>query len=111
MDNIDNSYFSILNKICLFLNIKLATRDRSNISKSYYIIRVENKNSTKILIDYIKKYPLLSSKRLDFIDWYNSFNLILNKKHLTKEGQIIILSNKNKMNDKRTNFNWEHLSY
>lgn len=54
MDNLDNSYFSILNKICLFLNVKLATRDRSNKSKSYYIIRVENKNSTKILMDYFK---------------------------------------------------------
>ena len=105
------SYFTILNQIALFLNIKLATRTRVNYKNSYYILRVENQNSNKILIDYFNKYPLLSSKYLDYLEWKYSFNLILNKEHKTEQGIETILAAKNKMNDKRTNFNWDHLEF
>ena len=60
------SFFTILNKICLFFNVKLAVRNRAQINKSYYVIRVENQKSNQILIYYLNKYPLLSSKHLDF---------------------------------------------
>lgn len=67
----NESYYSILNKICLALNVKLNTRirkDKNNQkNKSYYIIKVENQNSTKLLIDYLDIYPLISSKYLDFL--------------------------------------------
>ena len=45
------SYYTILNKIAIFFNIKLNTRTRINYKNSYYIIRVENQNSIKILIN------------------------------------------------------------
>ena len=64
----------------------------SNHTNPYYIIRVENQASVRILINYLNKYPLLSSKRLDFKDWEKSFSLILEKKHLTEEGRQIILA-------------------
>jgi hypothetical protein len=105
------SYYTVLNEICLFLNVKLSIRDRLNYKNSYYIIRVENQNSTKILIDYLNKYPLLSSKYLDFLEWAKSFKIISNKAHMTVQGKHIILAAKNNMNDKRTNFNWEHLNF
>lgn len=76
------SYYTILNQICLFLNVKLAIRDRSNHTNPIYIIRLENQASIQILINYLNKYPLLSSKRLDFKDWEKSFSLILEKKPL-----------------------------
>ena len=60
------SYYNILSQIALLLNVKLSIRNRQNIRKSYYIIRVENKNSINILIQYLNKFPLLSSKYLDF---------------------------------------------
>jgi len=104
------SYQTILNQICLFLNVKLAIRDRSNHTNPIYIIGVENQASVRILINYLNKYPLLSSKRLDFEDWEKSFSLILEKKHLTEEGREIILAAKNSMNDKRTYFNWDYLN-
>lgn len=63
------SYDTILSQICLFLNVKLAVRDRSNHKNPIYIIRVENQASVQILIDYLNKYPLLSSIRMDFKDW------------------------------------------
>ena len=77
------SYYTILNKIALFLNIKLNTRIRLKYKNSYYIIRVENQNSINILIDYLNKNFLLSSKYLDFLDWEKSFRAITQKAHKT----------------------------
>ena len=53
---------------------------------------------------------MLSSKYLDFLDWSIAFNQIINKTHFTNEGKLIVFSAKNRMNDKRTNFNWDHLN-
>jgi len=103
------SYFNILNEISLFLNVKLAIRTRTNYRNSYYHIRVENQKSIQILIDYLNKYSLLSSKHLDFLDWVKAFKEIKNKNHMTERGKELILSAKNNMNDKRTYFNWNHL--
>lgn len=104
------SYFNILNKICLFLNVKLAVRSRLDKKNSYYVIRVENQKSNKILIDYLNKYPLLSSKYLDFLDWEKAFGVITQKDHKTELGKQIISKAKNNMNDNRTYFNWVNLN-
>ena len=62
------SYNEILEKISLFFNVKLHTRIRKNYKNSYYIIRVENQNSIKFLINYLDKHTLLSSKYLDYLN-------------------------------------------
>jgi len=106
------SFESILGQICLFLNVKLFTRARPDKdNSSYYVIRVENQNSTKILIDYLDSNSLLSSKYLDYLNWKRAFNEIINKTHKTDEGKKIITSLKNNMNDKRTFFNWDHFKF
>lgn len=104
------SYNDIITNICESLGVKVATRTRSNKKDSYYLIRVENQNSIKILINYLNNYSLLSSKYLNFLDWSIAFNQILNKTHFSDEGKLIVLSAKNRMNDKRTYFNWDHLN-
>ena len=104
------SYYTILNNICIFLNVKISVRNRLDKKNSYYQIRVENQNSTKILIDYLNKYPLLSSKYLDYLEWEKSFGIISKKEHMTKQGKELILAAKINMNDSRTNFNWSHLN-
>ena len=38
----NENYNSILNKICLALNVKLHIRERISKKNSYYIIRLEN---------------------------------------------------------------------
>jgi hypothetical protein len=105
------SYNFIISNICESLNVKVATRTRLKIKDSYYIIRVENQNSIKILINYLNNYPLLSSKLLDFLEWNIAFNQIISKTHFSDEGRKIIFSAKNRMNDKRTFFNWDHLIF
>jgi len=110
----NESYHLILNKICLALNLKLNSRirkDRINQkNNSYYIIKVENQNSIKLLIDYLETYPLFSSKHLDFLCWKIAFNEIINKNHMTVEGRKIVSEQKGQMNNSRTFFNWDHLN-
>lgn len=105
------SYKDILEKITIFLNVKLHIRSRPNYNNSYYIIKVENQNSLNILINYLDNYSLLSSKYLDFLDWKKAFLIILNKNHFSEDGANLISSYKNNMNDKRTFFNWTHLNF
>jgi hypothetical protein len=64
------NYNLILDQICSFLNVKLFQRSalRAGYTNSYYIIRVENQNSIKIIINYLDSYSLLSSKYLDFLE-------------------------------------------
>lgn len=111
----NENYNFILNKICVALNVKLYSKIRegseSKSKDSYYIIRVENQNSIKLLIDYLDIYPLLSSKHLDFICWKIVFNEIINKNHKTVEGRKIVSEHKGQMNDSRTFFNWDHLKF
>jgi len=106
----NESYNFILNKICLALNVKLNTRIRENYKNSYYIIRVENQNSIKLLIEYLDIYPLLSSKYLDFLCWKIVFNEIINKNHQTVIGRKIVSEQKGQMNNSRIFFNWDHLN-
>jgi len=62
------SYELILGQICLFLNVKLFVKARTDKKDSYYVIRVENQNSIKILIGYLDNNSLLSSKYLDYLE-------------------------------------------
>ena len=43
-------------------------------------------NLTNKLIPFLKKYPMLGIKDLDFADWCKVANLIKNKIHLTPKG-------------------------
>jgi hypothetical protein len=105
------SYNNILEKISLFFNVQLHTRIRKNYKNSYYIIRVENQNSIKLLIDYLDQHTLLSSKHLDYLNWKETFLIILSKNHFSEEGRKSISTYKNTMNDKRDYFDWKHLNF
>ena len=95
----------ILNKIYLTWNVKLHFRLREREKYSYYIIRIENQNSIKLLIYYLNTYPLLSSKHLDFLYWKIVFYEILYKNHMTVEGIKLVSEQKDQINDSRTFFN------
>jgi len=103
------SYETILSKLCLFLQVKLFTRNRGSYKNSCYQIRVERQASINLLINYLDQHTLLSSKYLDYLDWKSAFTIIYNKDHFTLKGRNDILSSKNNMNNKRIYFNWDHL--
>ena len=106
----NENYNTILNKICLAFGVKLNIRERISKKNSYYIIKLENQNAVKLLINYLDVYPLLSSKHLDFLNWKIVFNEIVNKNHMTVEGRKIVSLHKSQMNNSRTSFNWDHLN-
>jgi hypothetical protein len=106
----NQSFENSLLQITSFLEVKLSTRYRISIDKHYFILRVESQHSSKLLVNYLDKFCLFSSKYLDFLSWKRALSLILTKKHTTDKGKKIIANLKNNLNNKRTKFNWEHLN-
>jgi len=105
----NNSYFNILNKIATFLLCNLLTRKQSTTGNTYFTLTASSLESLKVIIDYFNKYPLYSSKYLDYKDWEIVAKLRLNNEHYTKYGISKVELAKNSMNNSRTYFNWDHL--
>ena len=80
----NEDYFYILNQICLFFNCNLLTISNKKIYQ-YYIVYASSEKSIRILIDYFQKYPLFSSKFLDYKDWESVANYKLNRLDLNAE--------------------------
>lgn len=109
LDPITNdSYSDILNQICTFLNCNLLTRTSKRFDR-YYIVYASSEKSIRILIDYLHKYPLFSSKFLDYKDWERVVNYKLNRLDLDAENWKTIKDLKAGMNINRAHFNWDHL--
>ncbi len=106
----NQSFENSLLQITSFFQVKLYTRFRKSIDKRYFIIRIESKHSAQLLVNYLDKFCLFSSKYLDFLSWKRALSFILTKKHKTDKGQKFIANLKNNMNNKRTKFNWDHLN-
>ena len=99
--------FNWCSDLSLFLSTSLYSRVRENKTrdKKYYsyIVMTFTQNSNKLIIDYLDKHPLFSSKRLDYEDW----------KVLNLNGQVDIDKInyiKSQFNSKRKTFSWEHLN-
>lgn len=103
--NLNNSDLKeIMYKISDFLLTRLLPRTKHN----QYRIRTTSMEANLKLREYIEKYPLFSSKHLDFIAWKKILSLIYEKKHLNNLD--IIKKYKKSMNSKRTYFKWNHLN-
>ncbi len=112
-DSIANqvSFFPVMSKISEFLNTSVLSRTRLVKDKQYfsYMVIAHNKISLSKVKEYFLKYPMLSSKQLDFKDWL----FILNKQTNTfntisyLEDAIKIRKDFNKS---RSSFNWDHLN-
>lgn len=106
------SYFPIISKIGLFLGVTVYSRSRIINDKSYYSFTVmsSNKSSNSIVSNYFYKYPLLSSKLLDFKDW--AFILKLqNTNKLTTSYLDRAIEIRSDFNKTRTTFMWDHLKF
>lgn len=66
-----NSYFYIMSILSNFLGVNMYSRNRIINNKQFFSFTVmaHNKQSQLKLIDYFTKFPLLSSKYLDYKDW------------------------------------------
>jgi len=93
----------------LSTNLRLSTHNVA--AQTYFIVEVTSLTKLNILIQYLKTYPLLTAKRNDYDDWLKVYNLMLDNKHLTESGKLLIKQIKSNMNRKRGVFNWDHLNY
>ena len=106
-DNKQSNY-SFLSIIADFLNTSVK-EIRINKPKPEYWVRTVNLKGNLILIDYLDKFPLFSSKILNYKDWIKVLNYFKNKEQTKSEFLKEIIKIKSNMNDKRTNFYWDHL--
>jgi hypothetical protein len=106
----NNSYFNVLTDISNFLNCTLLTRKQKSTGNEYYTLTASSKMSLDIIVNYLDKYQLFSSKYLDYKDWKEIVLLIFENKHYTEEGINKTESVKNGMNRQRTYFTWNHLN-
>ena len=100
-----------LNFLANLGKVKLTKFDRSGKQKGLRVKNTSQKGAT-LVINYFNKFPLFSSKHLDFLSWVEATNIVLNKLHTKKnefKGIESLKILKNEMNLKRIYFNWDHL--
>lgn len=106
----NSSYFPIMSNIANFMGVTIYSRSRELKGKVYfsYTVVCHNKLSIFKLISYIDKFPLLSSKFLDFIDFKTVYLLqqqnSLTTSYLDKASKI-----RKDFNSTRTTYSWNHL--
>jgi len=107
----NESYLHILTDIANFFNCSLLTRTQKSTGNQYYTLTASSRKSLNIILNYVNKYPLYSSKYLDYKDWEKIVLLILDNKHSGFSDEAIAYAalKKSQMNTKRTEFNWDHL--
>lgn len=103
------SYLEVLTEIAKFFNCNLLTRKQKSTGNEYYVITANSKISLSIVIEYLEKYSLYTSKYLDYKDWKQAAELVIESKQYTENAINIIEKIKNKMNRNRTYFDWNHL--
>jgi hypothetical protein len=108
------SYFTILNKIAMYLNVNLLSRTREQNDKTFYAFMIisHNVNSHTKVINYFNRFPLYSSKYLSYKDWL--FVVEQTKlragKPLAKEEVLEIERIKAQFNSKRKSSDFSHLN-
>ena len=107
-DHNGNSSLEFLEKIgeLLFTTVKSIRENRPNPE---YRVRTTNLRGNLIIYNYLENYPLFGAKYLDAKDWMKIVNIFQKGEHKDKEGIKKIVQIKSLMNDKRTNFVWDHL--
>jgi len=63
-----DSYSSVLTAVVNFLNCNLLTRKQIATGNEYYTLSASSRKSLTIILNYLDKYPLYSSKYLDYKD-------------------------------------------
>jgi len=94
-----NIYDIAVNYIQKFFNnkgfITPKLKDMTNLEEVLSSGKIASKyvlSDNNLIIEFFDKYPLLTSKQLDFLDFKNFVFLKNSKKHLTKEGFVEMLN-------------------
>lgn len=107
--NTNKSYSPCLTEISNFFETKLLIKKQSKTGRTYYSITATSINSISKVLNYLEDFPLYSSKYLDYKNWREVVYLILKNQHYEVNFETI-QSVKDSMNNKRTEFSWDHLN-
>lgn len=108
-DHNNENNFEFLSIIANFLS-SIVKEIRMNRPKPEYRVRTTSLSSNFILVDYLEKYPIFSSKYLNYKDWLKVLAYFKAKTNTETESIKAIVEIKSQMNNKRTEFNWDHLN-
>lgn len=104
------SFFLIMSKIAECFDTSVLSRSRIKGDKHFFsfIVICFNKTSLIKTIEYFDKFPLLSSKYLDYKDWSKLVELQLTHSRTTSYLEVASKVRKD-FNSTRTSYNWNHL--
>lgn len=115
------SYLPILSSIASAVNTKATsfeiTRLNSKTDLSFiekgYLVTAKSLSSRVKIIDYFsnKENSLISSKRMDNLDWVKAHDLVIARVYRTEEGTAKFIELNSSMNNQRTNYDWSHLEH
>ena len=80
---------NILYEIKSFFSVGNIYNRPNSKNAVYRVSKIEDLN--KVIIPHFLKYPLITSKSIDFLLWSEVVKLMLNKKHLGSPGFLKIL--------------------
>lgn len=105
------SLHNIMEKISFSIscNLKTLTRTKKEKKLCSYRVVTSSEKSNLILIEYLNKYSIFSSKYLNYKHWEKAFTYIRERKNTVKQIIPLLLPLKQTMNSKRTLYNWDHL--
>jgi len=107
-----------MESLSIFFKSKLEVHNISKYDRlgkqKTWRVRITNKIGASVIVNYFDKYPMFSSKYMNYQNWRNVYEiLIIRKEHIGinklntyKKVEKI----KNQMNNKRCVFNWDHLN-
>jgi len=101
------SYEHMFSEIAELLGSKLEISTHNG--KKYFLVRGSNRKSLKLILNYYNNFSLYSSKYLDYNNWNFAAKLLLENKAYSVNNRKIIYDLKHGMNNKRMQFNWNHL--
>ncbi|MBP1357780.1 MAG: LAGLIDADG family homing endonuclease [Sulfolobus sp.] len=84
------------------------TSIQANTNYPQYRVRTGSLVSNAAIRTYLTHYSLMSSKRCDFNDWCTVQDYLARGTQMSNKEHILMI--KARMNSKRTEFNWDHLS-
>jgi len=108
----DHNTFSkkdLLEKIAYILH-STVKRTLQRRAKPEYRVRTVSVKGNLVCKEYLEKYPLFGSKWLDFQDWCIVLQFFEKKRHKNKVFYNDIVQIKERMNNNRKNYRWDHLS-
>lgn len=100
------STYEIMQSISQFLNVNV-NEIRNDRKHPQFRVRTSSIKTNLILCNYLDQFKLQGTKYLDYQDWKSILQYFEENKHNENTNKIVEI--KSGMNQKRSEYNWDHL--